>query len=38
VIAVRRANFVGYDQSAADIVVDTLEEVGDELLERLWSR
>jgi HAD superfamily hydrolase (TIGR01509 family) len=37
VIAVRRANFVGYDQSAADIVVDTLEEVSDEMLERLWS-
>ncbi len=37
VIAVRRANFLGYDQSAADVVVDTLEEVSDELLERLWS-
>jgi len=38
VIAVRRANFVGYDQSAADLVVDTLEEVSDDMLERLWSR
>ncbi len=38
VIAVRRANFVGYDQSAADIVVDTLEEVSDDVLEGLWSR
>lgn len=38
VIAVRRANFLGYDQSAADVVVDTLEEVSDELLERLWTR
>lgn len=37
VIAVRRANFLGYDQSAADVVVDTLEEVTDTLLERLWS-
>jgi HAD superfamily hydrolase (TIGR01509 family) len=37
VIAVRRANFLGYDQSAADIIVDTLEEVSDEMLERLWS-
>jgi HAD superfamily hydrolase (TIGR01509 family) len=37
VIAARRANFVGYDQSAADIVVDTLEDVSDEMLERLWS-
>jgi HAD superfamily hydrolase (TIGR01509 family) len=37
VIAVRRANFLGYDQSAADVVVDTLEQVGDDLLERLWS-
>lgn len=36
VIAVRCANFVGYDQSAADIVVDTLGEVTDEMLDRLW--
>jgi HAD superfamily hydrolase (TIGR01509 family) len=38
VIAVRRANFLGYDQSAADVVVDTLEEVSDDMLEGLWSR
>ena len=37
VIAVQRANFLGYDLSAADVVVDTLEDVSDELLERLWS-
>jgi HAD superfamily hydrolase (TIGR01509 family) len=38
VIAVRRANFMGYDQSAADVVLDTLEQVSDELLDRLWRR
>ena len=38
VIAVRRANFLGYDQSAADVIVDTLAEVSDDLLERLWAR
>jgi len=27
---------MGYDQSAADIIVDTLEEVSDDLLEKLW--
>jgi HAD superfamily hydrolase (TIGR01509 family) len=37
VIAVRRANFLGYDQSAADVIVDTLEDVSDGMLERLWS-
>jgi HAD superfamily hydrolase (TIGR01509 family) len=37
VIAVRRANFMGYDQSAADVIVDTLEEVSDDLLEKLWQ-
>jgi HAD superfamily hydrolase (TIGR01509 family) len=36
VIAVRRANFMGYDQSAADAAVDTLEQVDDQLLDRLW--
>jgi HAD superfamily hydrolase (TIGR01509 family) len=36
VIAVRRANWMGYDQSAADVVVDTLEQVSDDLLEKLW--
>ncbi|MGD0838288.1 MAG: HAD family phosphatase [Polyangia bacterium] len=38
VIAVRQANFLGYDQSAADVIVDTLDDVSDELLARLWSR
>lgn len=37
VIAVRRANFMGYDQSAADVVLDTLEQITDELLDRLWT-
>lgn len=36
VIAVRRANFMGYDQSAADAVVDTLEQVDEAMLDRLW--
>jgi HAD superfamily hydrolase (TIGR01509 family) len=35
VIAVRAGNFVGYDLSPADVVVDTLDEVTDELLARL---
>jgi HAD superfamily hydrolase (TIGR01509 family) len=38
VIAVGRANFLGYDQSAADVIVETLEQVTDELLDRLWAR
>jgi HAD superfamily hydrolase (TIGR01509 family) len=38
VIAVRRANFLGYDQSAADIIVETLEQVSDDLLDKLWAR
>jgi HAD superfamily hydrolase (TIGR01509 family) len=38
VIAVRRANFLGYDQSAADVIVDTLEQVNDDMLGRLWAR
>jgi HAD superfamily hydrolase (TIGR01509 family) len=38
VIAVRRANFLGYDQSAADVIVDTLEQVTDRLLDELWSK
>jgi len=36
VIAVRSANFMGYDQSSADVIVDTLEQISDDLLERLW--
>ena len=38
VIAVRRGNFMGYDQSAADAVVDTLERVSDGMLDSLWAR
>jgi HAD superfamily hydrolase (TIGR01509 family) len=38
VIAVRRGNFMGYDQSAADTVVDTLEQVSDGMLDSLWAR
>jgi HAD superfamily hydrolase (TIGR01509 family) len=38
VIAVRRANFSGYDQSAADVIVDTLEQVTDPLLDELWKK
>jgi sugar-phosphatase len=37
VIAVRRANWMGYDQSAADVIVDTLEQISDEVLEKLWQ-
>jgi HAD superfamily hydrolase (TIGR01509 family) len=35
VVAVRAGNFAGYDLSAADVVVDTLDEVTDELVARL---
>jgi hypothetical protein len=28
---------MGYDQSAADVIVDTLEQVSDDLLEKLWQ-
>jgi HAD superfamily hydrolase (TIGR01509 family) len=35
VIGVRAGNFVGYDLSAADAVVDTLDDVTDDLLARL---
>jgi HAD superfamily hydrolase (TIGR01509 family) len=38
VIAVRQANFLGYDQSGADVIVDTLEQITDDLLDRLWAR
>jgi HAD superfamily hydrolase (TIGR01509 family) len=38
VIAVRHANFLGYDQSAANVIVDTLEQISDELLDKLWAR
>ena len=36
-IAVRAGNFSGYDLSPADVVVDTLEEVTDDLCSRLLS-
>jgi HAD superfamily hydrolase (TIGR01509 family) len=35
VIGVRAGNFSGYDLSAADVVVDTLDDITDELLARL---
>lgn len=35
VIGVRAGNFAGYDLSAADVVVDTLDDVTDELCDRL---
>jgi HAD superfamily hydrolase (TIGR01509 family) len=38
VIAVKRGNFLGYDQSAADVIVETLEQVTDDLLDQLWAR
>jgi HAD superfamily hydrolase (TIGR01509 family) len=37
VIAVAAGNFLGYDQSAADVQVSTLEEVTDALCDRLWG-
>jgi HAD superfamily hydrolase (TIGR01509 family) len=37
VVAVRAGNFAGYDLSPADVVVETLAEVSDELLARLVS-
>ncbi|HEX2660086.1 MAG TPA: HAD family phosphatase [Polyangia bacterium] len=38
VVGVRAGNFVGYDLSAADVVVDTLAEVTDELCADLIGR
>ena len=35
VIAVKQGNFMGYDQSAADVIVDTLEQISAELLDKL---
>ncbi len=35
VIAVRAGNFAGYDLSPADVVVDTLDDVTDDLCDRL---
>ncbi|HVR63536.1 MAG TPA: HAD family phosphatase [Polyangia bacterium] len=37
VIGVRAGNFAGYDLSPADVVVDTLSDVTDELCDRLIS-
>jgi beta-phosphoglucomutase-like phosphatase (HAD superfamily) len=37
VIAVRAGNFVGYDLSPAHVVVDTLDDVNDDLVARLLS-
>ena len=37
VIAVRAGNFAGYDLSAADVVVDTLDDVTDALCDRLLT-
>ena len=37
VIAVAAGNFLGYDQSAADVLVATLEDVTDALCEQLWG-
>ena len=38
VIAVRAANYLGYDQSAADVVIDTFDELTDELCDRLLAQ
>lgn len=37
VIAVRAGNFAGYDLSPADVVVDTLDDVTDDVVARLLS-
>ena len=37
VIAVRAGNFAGYDLSPADVVVDTLDDVTDDLVARLLA-
>jgi HAD superfamily hydrolase (TIGR01509 family) len=37
VVGVQAGNFSGYDLSAADVVVDTLDDVTDELCDRLVS-
>src|SRR5262245_7477192 len=37
VIAVRAGNFVGYDLSPADVIVDTLDDVTDDLMSRLLA-
>jgi sugar-phosphatase len=38
VVAVRAANYLGYDQSAAHVVLDTLVEMTDELCDRLLGQ
>ena len=37
VIAVRAGNFAGYDLSPADVVVDTLDDVTDDVCARLLA-
>ena len=37
VVAVRAGNFAGYDLSSADVVVDTLDDITDELVARLLA-
>lgn len=37
VVAVRAGNFLGQDQSAADVIVDTLDDVTSALIDRLAS-
>jgi len=37
VVAVRVGNFAGYDLSPADVIVETLDEVTDELVGRLLA-
>jgi len=37
VVAVRVANYLGYDQSAAHVVLDTMEEFTDELFDHLLA-
>jgi len=38
VVAVRAANYLGYDQSAADVVLDTLDGMTDDLCDRLLAQ
>jgi len=38
VIAVRAANYLGYDQSAAHVVLDTLNDLTDEICDRLLAQ
>jgi beta-phosphoglucomutase-like phosphatase (HAD superfamily) len=38
VVAVRVANYLGYDLSAADVILDTLDGLTDELCDRLLAQ